>query len=65
VDGTTFNENDLYLSKNGIIIAGPCLTDTTHCNKTANKFTVQVSSLSEFVIGIPSKYKLFLPLLLR
>ena len=64
VDGTTLNENNLVLSKNGLVIAGPCKTDLTHCNTTTNTFTVQVSSLSEFVVGVIN-YNLFLPLLLR
>ena len=54
VDGTTFHEDDLYLSKNGVVIAGPCHADSNHCDKAENEFSVQVSSLSEFVIGVPA-----------
>jgi len=50
VDATAFNEADLLLSKDGVVIAGPCATDTT-CDMVANTFTIQVSSLSTFVIG--------------
>jgi hypothetical protein len=57
VDGTIFNEADLYLSKDGVVIAGPCSADTPEtdwdCDMGVNQFTVHVTSLSDFVIGVP------------
>ena len=50
VDGTTTNEKDLYISKNGVVIAGPCSNDLG-CDATNNSFSVQVSSLSFFALG--------------
>ena len=50
VDGTTIPEGNLYLSKDGVILAGPCSTDPA-CNLNANTITVQISSLSFFVVG--------------
>jgi hypothetical protein len=64
VDETTIKEADLYISKNGWIIAGPCSSDP-NCDSDANTFSVDVTSLSYFVIGSPITYNLFLPLILR
>ena len=53
VDETTIIEDALILSKDGVLIAGPCNGDAANCNMVTNTFTVQVSSLSKFVIGNP------------
>jgi hypothetical protein len=50
VDQTTINEADLYVSKDGVVIAGPCSSDLG-CDPVANTFSVQVQSLSDYVIG--------------
>jgi Leucine-rich repeat (LRR) protein len=50
VDGTLKNEADLYISKDGVVIAGPCSSDAG-CDMDANTYTVQVTSLSFFVLG--------------
>jgi hypothetical protein len=49
-------EKNLYVYKNGVRIAGPCSADAGNiapprCDMVANTYTVQVSSLSLFVIG--------------
>jgi hypothetical protein len=54
VDGTSINEGDLCLTKDGVMIAGLCSIDPLHCNMVTNIFTVQVSSLSEFIVGYPN-----------
>jgi hypothetical protein len=50
VDGITIPEGTLYLSKDGLVLAGPCSTDPA-CDLDANTVSVQVSSLSFFVVG--------------
>ncbi len=50
VDGTSIPEGLLYLSKDGVMLAGPCSTDAA-CNLAANTITIQISSLSFFAIG--------------
>jgi len=44
-------EDFLYVSKDGVIIAGPCSQDLMNCNKDNNTYSVQVSSLSFFTLG--------------
>jgi len=54
VDGTTLDERDLRLSKDTLVIAGPCVVDPA-CDMDANTFTIEVSSLSTFVVGAPNR----------
>ncbi len=51
VDDLNLNELDLHVFKDGEAIAGPCSTDT-RCDPAANTFTVEVESLSHFVLGV-------------
>jgi hypothetical protein len=53
VDGTSFNEADLFLGKDGIVIAGPCSIDPA-CDTDINTLSIQVSSLSLFALGAPA-----------
>jgi hypothetical protein len=50
VDGTFIKEDDLIISKNGEVIAGPCKL-SENCDNVLNTYSVQVSSLSYFVLG--------------
>ena len=50
VDGTNINEIDLHVSKDGVMIAGPCSSEAA-CDVNANVITVEVTSLSTFVLG--------------
>jgi len=54
VDRTSISETNLSISKDGMVIAGPCGNYPVNCNTAANTFSVQVSSLSYFVVGSPS-----------
>jgi hypothetical protein len=52
IDGTSLMESDLVVSKDGIEIAA--CTDNPNCDVVANTISVQVSSLSYFVLGASS-----------
>ncbi|GEM_PF-1940961 len=53
VDGTILSESELLISKDGVVIAGPCNSDA-NCDMDTNTFSVQVSSLSFFILGAPA-----------
>ena len=50
IDGTTTNESSLQVIKDGIVITSNCNVDPA-CDVNANTFSVEVSSLSDFVVG--------------
>ncbi len=52
VDGTSLNETDLRVTKDGLTIAGPC-GSSPGCDTAQNAFAVTVSSLSEFTLMVP------------
>jgi alpha-tubulin suppressor-like RCC1 family protein len=49
VDGTLIPEAELAVTKDGVVLAGPC-SECAACDMAANTFSVQVSSLSEFCL---------------
>ncbi|MDX1763089.1 MAG: MopE-related protein, partial [bacterium] len=51
VDGTTFKEDNLRISKDNVAITGKCKNDS-NCDTAANTFTFTVTSLSEFVLAL-------------
>jgi hypothetical protein len=51
VDGTSIYEWDLFISKDGKKITGTCGSKDPGCDMNANKFVVEVTSLSEFVLA--------------
>ena len=55
IDGTTIAESFLQIFQNGTAITSPCAAQlcgaTPCCNPTANTFTVQVTSFSEFAVA--------------
>ncbi|GAB4448753.1 MAG: hypothetical protein Kow0031_31280 [Anaerolineae bacterium] len=58
VDGTNFNEDNLLVTKNNVAITGKCKQEPVggtlpDCDTAANTFTFEVSSWSEFVLGVP------------
>jgi ABC-type branched-subunit amino acid transport system substrate-binding protein len=53
VDGTTIPEAALLISKDGLVVAGPCSIDAG-CDMGPNTFSVQVIGLSRFVLGAPT-----------
>ena len=57
VDGTSVNEDDLQIFKDGSSITGVCKIDPG-CNSGDNTFTVYVSSLSDFEIVALKTYKI-------
>ncbi len=57
VDGTTVQEADLLLVKDGIVIASSCETNPS-CNMNADELTVEVSSLSLFALAVPIEWTL-------
>jgi uncharacterized repeat protein (TIGR01451 family) len=50
VDGTTQNEGDLFISKDGVAITDVCSVDQG-CDAEANMFTFQATSLSVFALA--------------
>jgi len=50
VDGTADAESDLRIFKDGVAITDIC-ANAAGCNAGANTFTVQVTSLSDFILG--------------
>jgi hypothetical protein len=51
VDGTNIKEENLKIIKDGVAITGKC-KDEPGCDMTANTFTFEVSSLSEFALAV-------------
>lgn len=52
VDGTSYDELELRISKDGVMITEPCSAEPM-CDPVANTFTVEVTSLSEFTLFMP------------
>lgn len=50
IDGTNLKETNLVVSKDGVVIA-TCKTPNPTCDTAAKEISVQVSSLSDFVLG--------------
>jgi len=57
VDGTTLQEADLLLVKDGIVFTTSCAANPG-CNMTTNELTVEVSSLSLFALAVPVEWTL-------
>ena len=58
IDGTNIDEDDLFISKDGEMVTLVCddgLVQDPGCDKVANTFSVQVESLSEFVLATFTK----------
>ena len=67
VDDTVYLEKDLFVSKDGTKISPYCSEPNSGCDPNENKFTVEVTSLSEFAVAAldVSAFIDFLPLVVK
>jgi hypothetical protein len=53
IDGTNIKERNLRILKNGVPITESCAQEPTSCDMSANVFSIQVISLSQFALFEP------------